>query len=119
MKILANLKENIKMWTGINCWQIINAIPTPQRYFSLKRDLKKLKSQISENDEYFPITNLYPCFSDKKSEAGSLGGYFWQDLLPDSPEVLERIIKETSQDYAVVHSQGKLFAAVMNLINIE
>jgi hypothetical protein len=34
--------------------------------------------------------------------------------LPDDPEVLERIIRETNSAYTVVHLRHKLYAAVVN-----
>jgi len=74
--------RNINLWTGININLIKDTISMPYRYFALKKDLRKLQSQYTKEDEFFPVNALYPCWMDKKDLAGtSRGDYFWQDLL--------------------------------------
>ena len=74
-------KNQLSIWTGINVGAILCRIPTFSRIRQLKKDLKKFKSQRQKEDEFFPITKLYPCFFDKKASSGNAyDGYFWQDL---------------------------------------
>ena len=52
-----------------------------KKYRELKKDRKKILRQAKESDIKFPITKLWPCYSDKDDDAGSLSlHYFFQDL---------------------------------------
>ncbi len=54
--------------------------PTLTGYREMKRDLRLLRKQARGAAVEFQVTKLYPCYEDKHDSAGSLGGYFWQDL---------------------------------------
>ena len=76
------LGRNLYLWSGFNIRMISNIISIPKRYVILKKEAKKLLTQYTKDDEFFPICNFYPCLLDKNEEAGSnRGGYFWQDLI--------------------------------------
>jgi len=101
------IKEWLITWTGINLGAILARIPTPSRMYSFRKDLKKLKSQYKEGDEFFPITKWYPFFFDKKNSAGNAyGGYFWQDLY-----VAQRIFKNNPERHVDIGSRIDGFVA--------
>jgi hypothetical protein len=46
------------------------------------REYNKLKKQSKLNKQDFPFARLYPCFTDRSQESGTVSGhYFHQDLL--------------------------------------
>ena len=76
------LGRSLFLWSGFNVKMISDMLSIPKRYFALKKDSKKLLSQYTQEDEFFPVINYYPCWTDKEDQTGtSHGAYFWQDLL--------------------------------------
>ncbi|MCL2651229.1 MAG: DUF268 domain-containing protein [Candidatus Azobacteroides sp.] len=78
-KAKRRLFRYIYLYTGINL--SITAVSF-SNYFVLKKQLRLFKKQGIKSSVSFPVTwCLFPCYEDKRDNAGSLGfHYFYQDL---------------------------------------
>ena len=78
-KVKRRLFRYIYLYTGINI--SVNVVSCSS-YFFLKKQLRLFKKQGLKSSVSFPVAWwLYPCYEDKKDNAGSLGfHYFYQDL---------------------------------------
>ena len=81
-KILSVCKNKINFYSYLYLGvTLMSGRMSFNKYKRLKADLKVLKSQYSDISELFPVTCLYPCYSDQEENAGSLSfHYFFQDL---------------------------------------
>ena len=81
-KILSVCKNKINFYSYLYLGvTLMSGRMSFNKYKRLKADLKVLKSQYSAISELFPVTCLYPCYSDQEENAGSLSfHYFFQDL---------------------------------------
>ncbi len=80
--LLKNTKKAINNYAYLH-WGIrfLNGSFSLGYYRNLKVDLKKIKEQSKSSDLYFPVSNLFPCYEDKKDNAGKfMLHYFYQDL---------------------------------------
>ena len=61
--------------------RIITGTFSTKYYSNLKSDLRKLEEQAKNSKVLFPVSGLYPCYEDKKDNAGRLMlHYFFQDI---------------------------------------
>jgi hypothetical protein len=75
-------------------------------YRCFRRDLNLLKLQASQTKDLFPITKLWPLYSDKDDSAGSVSQYFYQDLF-----VAQRIFENNPETHVDVGSRIDGFVA--------
>lgn len=84
LKIVKNAARKVLGVRGVTRVKaILNAISESSNKENNKRflsDLEKYNSMNTRPEFHASTKNLYPCVDDWNASAGSLGGYFWQDL---------------------------------------
>ena len=105
---LQQTKRRVNKYAYLH-WGVIffNGTFSSGNYQALKEDLKKLQEQSLTSDLKFPVTVLYPCYVDKKDNAGELMlHYFSQDLF-----VAQQIYKNQPQRHIDIGSRIDGFVA--------
>jgi len=105
---LKETKRSINKYAYLH-WGVIfsNGTFSSSYYRSLKEDLKKLQEQSLSSDVKFPVSGLYPCYEDKKDNAGALMlHYFYQDLY-----VAQQIFQNKPQRHIDIGSRVDGFVA--------
>lgn len=78
-RLMRKLKQYTYLYFGISLK--VGSFSFFNNYLVLKRDLNLLNKQALKSSVSFPVTKLYPCYEDRKDNAGSLCfHYFHQDL---------------------------------------
>lgn len=81
-KILSVCKNKINFYSYLYLGvTLMSGRMSFNKYKRLKADLKVLKSQYSDISELFPVTCLYPCYSDQEENAGSKFPLFFSRLV--------------------------------------
>lgn len=81
-KSLQKAKKNINDYLYLHFGVHFMMGTISSRYYKdFKRDLAELERQSMQSEVKFPVSGLYPCYEDKKDNAGRLMlHYFFQDI---------------------------------------
>jgi len=105
---LQDTKRKVNKYAYLH-WSVIflNGVFSSSNYRLLKEDLKVLQKQSLISDLKFPVSVLYPCYDDKKDNAGELMlHYFSQDLF-----VAQQIFQNHPQRHIDIGSRIDGFVA--------
>lgn len=103
-KIANSILSKLYLYGGMNLW--IGSFSF-KPYRRLKKELRTLELQSKESLYSFPVTKLYPIYSDREDSAGSLMlHYFYQDL-----HVAQRVFANNPLTHADIGSRVDGFVA--------
>jgi hypothetical protein len=102
---LKQIQRFVFLCTGVS---VVVKVTSVFSYFTLKKQLRLFKKQGKKSSVSFPVVrNLFPCYEDKRDNAGSLElHYFYQDLY-----VAQRIYKNNPNRHVDIGSRISGFVA--------